>query len=216
VLSYVPTPKRGARALELGCADGRFLRRLARIGWSVSGIEVAPEVADRARTKYGLDVFCGELTDAGLPDRFVDFVFAGMVLEHVHDPLAYLREIRRILAVDGCCILVLPDIGSWEFCLFQDRWFGLELPRHLYHFSAKTIRHMLRTAGFEHAQISWTRNPNNLVYSLRYALEDVGQAGAWAASMIHVNNALLRCAFAPVSSVFGVCRRSGRMIVCAR
>ena len=49
-----------------------------------------------------------DLMDIDLPDSQLDFVIANHVLEHVHDDVKALHEIRRVLRPGGCAILQTP------------------------------------------------------------------------------------------------------------
>ncbi len=69
-------------------------------------------------------------------------------LEHVHHPLAILRAAYRLLIPGGKLIVATPNIESIPFRVFGRSWFGLDLPRHLTHFTPTTLGAMLQTAGF--------------------------------------------------------------------
>ena len=70
------------------------------------------------------------------------------MFEHLHDPLAILAEIRRILAPDGMLILRTPSLDSWDARVFGPYWAGLDSPRHLAIFSRRTAMRVLNAAGF--------------------------------------------------------------------
>jgi 2-polyprenyl-3-methyl-5-hydroxy-6-metoxy-1,4-benzoquinol methylase len=94
-----------ARLLDVGCADGVLLDRLApRVSHAVG---VDPEVAPSARPGREIrrDTFPGA---ARFPDASFDCVTLLAVLEHVPDPHALARECHRILAPGGRAILTVP------------------------------------------------------------------------------------------------------------
>ena len=84
----------------MGCGSGRFLERLQESGWEVEGVEPANVPAQRCRDR-GLNVHLGHFESLKLDDESFDAVFAWMVIEHLHDPAAALREIHRLLKPDG-------------------------------------------------------------------------------------------------------------------
>ncbi len=113
--SLTPRP----RALELGCSHGAFLIQLRELGWECVGIEPAAEVAARA-VEHGFDVRVGSLEAvvAADPQTFTpnsfDAVFAWMVVEHLHDPVATLRIARELLKPGGTLSFSVPNFGCWE------------------------------------------------------------------------------------------------------
>lgn len=56
------------RLLDVGCATGRFLSRMAEVGWSPAGIEFDPEAAAKA-ARISQRVFVGDPTEAPFPPR---------------------------------------------------------------------------------------------------------------------------------------------------
>ena len=114
-------PQRGARLLDLGTHRGDFTMRVAeRLGaGSVCGVELIDGHADVARAR-GIDVRRADL-DGGLPfeDGAFDVVHANQVIEHVRRTDTVLREIRRVLTVDGLACISTNNLSSWHnvFCL---------------------------------------------------------------------------------------------------
>jgi SAM-dependent methyltransferase len=81
------------------------------------------------------------------------YVGAGRVilshgLEHAHDPLVVLTDARRLLGPGGRLTVTVPNFDSMSFRWFGAGWVGLDLPRHLTHFTPATLRRMLEQAGF--------------------------------------------------------------------
>jgi 2-polyprenyl-3-methyl-5-hydroxy-6-metoxy-1,4-benzoquinol methylase len=138
------------RLLDVGCATGNFLDRMRKRGnWQVWGVEVNEDAARYAQERFGLDIFIGEVCEASYPARYFDAVTLWDVLEHLHDPLGTLKEIRRVLKDDGVLILSVPNSDSFDARIFGDCWIGFDPPRHLYAFSTKTVKRLLTETGFE-------------------------------------------------------------------
>jgi len=140
--------KKKGRILDVGCGDGSFILHFKKMGWEVYGIDTS-EIAYRLATKkLGRNIFNLQLKDCHFPDSYFDVVTLNHVLEHRSDPNGELREIHRILKDGGILLLSTPNINSLQFKISRERWFGLDLPRHLYHYSHKTIISMLKKNGF--------------------------------------------------------------------
>ena len=100
-------------------------------------------------------------------------------LEHVHRPLAILREAYRLLVPGGKIVVATPNLESLPFYWFGSSWFGLDLPRHLTHFTPKALREMLETAGFRVESVRMLRHADWLRSSARLAVRQ-GRGGAWS------------------------------------
>ena len=100
----------GERFLDVGCNLGHFLHAIAHTsGWEAYGVEISPEAVAYAREYLLLDVCCGELADAKYPDQFFSFIRINNVLEHVRNPIEFLRECHRILRPGGQLYLSVPN-----------------------------------------------------------------------------------------------------------
>lgn len=119
--------------LDIGCAQGDFLLYLKE---KYKKIEM-----------YGCDLFSDSvkskdinfknttLTEAGYKDSQFDLITAWAVFEHLHDPDSYFREVKRILKPGGKFIFLVTNSES----LYGKMAYIEDIPRHLYHFSKKTI-----------------------------------------------------------------------------
>ena len=135
--------------LDVGCATGVFLDGMRQRGWTVTGVEVNAKAAQYARERFGLEVFVGELEEAGYPDASFDVVTLWDVLEHVPAPRRTLGEIARILQPGGLLVLSLPNPDCLEARLFGPYWAGWDVPRHLYIFSRSVLERLLTETGFQ-------------------------------------------------------------------
>jgi ubiquinone/menaquinone biosynthesis C-methylase UbiE len=135
------------RILDVGCGSGNFLAALRSRGWDVYATEFSDAAVALAESR-GITVHRGTVEDAGYPDDHFDVVTMWHVLEHVPAPRETLDELRRVLKPDGLLVVEVPDSASLTFRLCGRDWMGLDIPRHLQHFTPTTLVRLLDDAGF--------------------------------------------------------------------
>jgi SAM-dependent methyltransferase len=167
VLQY----KREGTLLDLGCSSGALLAAFQGDSWKLFGIELDPLQAQTAMKRTGAQVFIGDVLDAPfLPDSF-DVITCFHVLEHHYQPQQLLEKVQEWLKPGGVFILVLPNIDSWEANFFRSYWFGLEMPRHLFHFSPMSLRQLTSSIGLETVRLV-TPSDSYMEHSVRYVFDD--------------------------------------------
>lgn len=204
------------RVLEIGCASGAFLHQMNAQGWQVQGVEFSEKAAEAA-AKLGFHVHAGPLETAPNPDEPFDLIVGWMVLEHLHNPVDCLKKLRQWAKPGAWLVLSVPNAGSIEFSIFKDKWYALQLPTHLHHFTPQTLENMLQITGWKLEKVHHQRVLSNLIASTGYVLRDSGyvkvgqkfidfpeQAGRWTYVLYPL---------AWLLSVFG---QTGRMTVWAR
>lgn len=127
-------------------------------GWDVTGLDVSREMIDRIRDELGIRAYVGTLPHLELEPESFDVITMWHSLEHVHEPAPLLREARRLLAPGGKIVIAVPNIDSLPFRWFGKDWFGLELPRHLTHFTPSSLLQMLQRCGFATEPIRFIRH----------------------------------------------------------
>jgi len=159
------------RLLDIGCGNGTELYKLKKMGWETYGVEVHKEASERARSG-GLSVFTGDLFEANFPDQFFDVVRMSFVLEHLPNPRETLVEIKRILNPQGRIYISIQNARSLNYWLFGERWFSLDVPRHLFSFSVETIKRLTSSLGLRVKAIRFDSGTRTFLASLQYWVND--------------------------------------------
>lgn len=141
--------KSGGALLDIGCSSGGFLSTMVSPAWKLYGIEMEESTAERARATTGAEVFVGDAVAAPFQPESFDVITCFDVLEHVYSPREFLTKVHAWLKPGGIFYSMMPNIDSWEARAFGSHWFGLELPRHLSHFSPRSLRCLMNQLGFE-------------------------------------------------------------------
>jgi SAM-dependent methyltransferase len=146
--------KKAGTILDIGCSSGGFLGTMKDEPWRLYGIEMEALTAEKARAATGADIFVGDALDAPFPAESFDVITCSDVLEHVYQPRQFLAKVLEWLKPGGIFYAGLPNIDSWEARTLGTYWYGLELPRHLYHFSPRSLRYVMTSLGFEEISIA--------------------------------------------------------------
>ncbi len=168
-----------ARVLDVGCNLGSFLAALRdRIGCSVAGLEPAPTPAKYAREHFHLDVreaCLDEAADSFAPASF-DLITLWHVVEHLRAPRRDLHIVRSLLKPSGTLIVEVPNFDDPLCRLFGSSWSHIDVPRHLLHFTPRTLRNFLEDAGFTIATLerTGTFRPYSVTISSLFTLLGLG------------------------------------------
>jgi SAM-dependent methyltransferase len=167
--------KQSGVLLDLGCSSGAFLQSLPGKAWDLVGIEMSAESALQAQEKSGANVFVGDILDAQFPPESFDVITCFDVLEHLYEPRRVMTKVAEWLKPGGIFYVLVPNVDSAEGRIFGTYWHGLELPRHLFHYSPASLQFMAQLAGLREVSLETRRNPA-VGTSLRYMWDDVFRA----------------------------------------
>lgn len=130
--------------LDVGAATGSFLSIAATRGWRGIGVEVS-EAARAIAVSHGHDCVAtiAEARDFGP----FDAVTMHHVLEHLHDPVAVIRDALSMLRPQGRLLIEVPNWASLERRACGSTWVDLRPEQHLRQFEPATLRRVLIAAG---------------------------------------------------------------------
>jgi 2-polyprenyl-3-methyl-5-hydroxy-6-metoxy-1,4-benzoquinol methylase len=160
LLGLVPA---GGRVLDVGCSGGYLAERLVAAGATVTGIELDPVAAERARGVCER-VLVGDVERIELPfePESFDAVVCADLIEHLRDPAAFLARVRPLLRPGGRLALTTPNVANWtiRLQLLFGRWRYTErgiLDRtHTHLFTRRTLIECLEGSGFEVQRVDFT------------------------------------------------------------
>ncbi len=166
--------KRSVTLLDLGCSSGSFLECMRSESWNLYGVEMSAEEASAAESRTGARVFVGVVPDAPFAPETFDVITCFDVLEHLYEPQRVLAKVGEWLKPGGIFYVQVPNIDSAEERVFGKYWHGLELPRHLFHYSPKSLKLLTESVGLREVLLETQRNPA-VGTSLRYVWDDIFQ-----------------------------------------
>ena len=180
-------PVRGRRVVDIGCGTGRHTEALLEAGAAqVAALDLTPEMMQRARARLAGRpvVWARHALPAPLPfrDGAFDVAVLGLVAEHVADLGRALREVARVLAPGGRCVLsaLHPDRSAeGQTARFIDPATGERRPIVGYHRTVADYLDAGRAAGFVPDGERSLAVPPALAESLPRARPYVGRNLGW-------------------------------------
>ena len=124
--------------LDIGAGTGDFLAIANQDGWQTIGIEPSDKAKQIALTK---NVSFIERTTS-LEDYSIDVITMWHVLEHVPDVNSQIKELKRLLKPNGTILIAVPNFNSYDAKYYGIFWAAYDVPRHLWHFSKKSIKYL--------------------------------------------------------------------------
>ncbi len=145
-----PYLKPDMKALDIGCSSGYFLYALRDFVHECVGIELNKSDVEFARRKVGVKVYDCPLEETDIPPGYFDIVFMFDVLEHIEDPIQFLRTARRYIKPGGYIYIEVDNVDDsllsiYEIKEYADFWYR---EPHLFYFSPKTLKSVAEKAGF--------------------------------------------------------------------
>ena len=137
---------------EIGCGGGYILKNFKNSGKKVRGIDPSP-LAFRQSEKFGFEMIQNfyPLKEKITPS---DLIFHYDVLEHVTDPLGFLKAHYDDLNEGGFLIAGMPDVT--ESIAYGD--ISMAMHEHLNYFDTDSLRHALALAGFSDIRVETSKH----------------------------------------------------------
>ena len=201
-LNLLPFHKEG-RILDVGCNNGLYLHLLKNLGWQVWGVEIDRNACKLAK-ELDINIFYGNLEEAGFSESFFDVVRLNQVLEHIPDPKKTIKEARRILKKDGKLYISVPNARSFVFFLFGDAWLGTG---HIQGFTPGSMKYFCRDLGLKIKSMRFSSSKNLLIMGVNYFFKARGK------DISLKNGLILRVIAAPFSFILNMLHFSDTLTV---
>ncbi len=134
--------------LDYGCGTGTFLKQANAKGWNSYGTEPDEGARELSNSNKKLAFVNKQELNAFDPLITFNAITLWHVLEHVTDLQETLEFFKQKLNPNGVLIIAVPNYNSYDAKHYKAHWAAYDLPRHLYHFEAKTISQLLAKYGF--------------------------------------------------------------------
>lgn len=124
--------------LDIGCGTGDFIKVAQQSGWNITGIEPDEHARAIANNKTNNAVHNLEKLNQ-LPEKTYDIITLWHVLEHLPNLKEHIQLFKKLLKPDGTLIIAVPNYKSYDAHYYKEFWAAYDVPRHLWHFSKKSI-----------------------------------------------------------------------------
>jgi 2-polyprenyl-3-methyl-5-hydroxy-6-metoxy-1,4-benzoquinol methylase len=131
-------PHKGS-ILDIGAGTGDFLATAKNSEWKAIGIEPNENAKNLAISK---GVLFKDNTES-IENQQFDVITMWHVLEHVPDLEYQIKELKRLLKLNGTIIIAVPNYKSFDAQYYKEFWAAYDVPRHLWHFSKIAIEKLV-------------------------------------------------------------------------
>lgn len=135
----------GGDLLEVGCGYGYLLDEARSFFDRRVGTDFSNEAAEIARVT-GAEVFVGGIEQVP-PERKFDCIIAIQVIEHVYQPLSFVKQVASHTKTGGHIVVATPDIGGALRKTMGRRWPSFKVPEHVVYFNFQSLRALMHQAG---------------------------------------------------------------------
>ena len=139
IYHWVRTYMLSKKILDIGCGTGDFLAMAQKYNWTIAGVEPDAEAREIAAEKTASEIHTNDWLSE-IPDHSFDAITMWHVLEHVPNLVEQIATLKRIVKPNGSIFIAVPNYKSHDASHYKEFWAAFDVPRHLWHFSQKSIK----------------------------------------------------------------------------
>jgi len=152
--------------LDVGCGNGFMLPVARELGFEdVRGVEPSSDAIAKADPSIRAGITQGMFREGIYPENTFDAISCFQTLDHLPDPVSFVRECLRILKPGGAVLFINHNIASWSSKILGERCPMIDI-EHTYLHTPHTMRLLFGREGFTDFDAFSVRND----YPLRYWL----------------------------------------------
>lgn len=175
----LPLLTASSRLLEVGASAGQFLSHIKHKVGEVNAIELDKACCAFLGSDLGIDADAEFLENSRFADQTYDVVCAFQVIEHVEQPVAFLKTLQRVTKKGGTIFIEAPNLRDpllsvWDVPTYRKFFYH---SAHLHYFTEASLTKVARDAGFraDQIEISFTQDYNVLNH-LHWIMNDGPQS----------------------------------------
>lgn len=130
------------RVLDFGSGDGAFFKFMHSPSLIIDALDPFFKAENIDQKNFYSNI-------SQVPDNQYDIVFMWHSLEHVQMLESTINEVYKKIKANGSLIVAVPNHKSFDAIYYRDKWAALDVPRHLWHFTTKSIKKMMLKHGFK-------------------------------------------------------------------
>ncbi len=134
--------------LDVGCGAGFFMDEARKRKWNVFGIDTSAKAIKYARNVLRLKVIKNDFLTYNFYDQKYDVIILSQLIEHLKNPEDFLNKAYSLLYSKGVLVVITPNINSNLSKILKDRFNYLIPPEHLYYYSPKTLKELVKKCNF--------------------------------------------------------------------
>jgi len=139
------TPLKTGLIFDFGTGTGETLKTLKDAGFEIFGVDINEDFLNYG-IKKGLNLKKGSINELKNYPKKANFIRASHILEHLHDPDNYLKDLGEILEEDGYLMVLISGLMNIQY--HEENLLSFFIIEHLYYFTLQTLTKILADNGF--------------------------------------------------------------------
>ncbi len=141
--------KPNMKLLDIGCGTMAITMKYADRSvelWGIEPDEEAGKIGSERSNKFYINTF--ENVQDDLPNNYFDAIFAFHVIEHILDPINFIKEVNKKLKLGGLLVIATPDFDCAMARKYKENFRLLHDPTHISLFTNDSLTSLIMDNGF--------------------------------------------------------------------